>query len=130
MIVADGGNYVQGQAGNDNLIGNVDGDHFNPGAGHDFINGVAATSTSGDPWQYRNSVEMSVSSDRMTISNVFVELENIGTQSAPVMVATRNTDGTFKTYTSDNKPSGAISVVYIVDDLDAESGLGCYKYIV
>ena len=71
---------------------------------------------------YRNSVEMSVSSDRMTISNVFVELENIGTQSAPVMVATRNTDGTFKTYTNDNKPSGAISVVYIVDDLDADSG--------
>ena len=124
LIVADTGrNHIRGKAGNDNLIGNTGGDEFNPGAGHDFINGGAAGSnTGGDPWEYRNNTFFDVSSDRVQISSVFVELENIGSVSNVINAATRNADGTFKTYNSGNKPSGAVSVVYIVDDLNADSG--------
>ena len=124
VIVADAGrNDIQGQAGNDNLIGNVGGDSFQPGAGHDFMDGVAATSTSSDnQWETRNDAYFSVASDRVAITNVMIELENIGTSNSPINVATRNADGTFKTYTTGSAPSGAVSAVYIVDALEANSG--------
>ena len=119
VLVGDGGrNDLSGGAGNDNLIGGPSGDWMRPGSGHDFVDGSVTEQVIGedyDDWQTRNEVNFNAPSDRITITSVYVGIDDDG-------FAIRNADGSFKTYSSAadaEQDSGGTAKMayYAVDDL-------------